>query len=63
MSIERNAETKRRILEEIKKYDTIIIARHQRPDGDAIGSSQGLAEILRESFRNKKIIVSNQDTS
>ena len=63
MSIERNADTKRRILEEIKKYDTIIIARHQRPDGDAIGSSQGLAEILRESFPEKKIIVSNQDTS
>ncbi|MBQ6672124.1 MAG: hypothetical protein IJM73_02755, partial [Spirochaetales bacterium] len=59
----RNIQTKLAILEAIKKYDTIIIARHQRPDGDAIGSSQGLAEILRESFPEKKIIVSNQDTS
>ena len=31
------------ILDKIKQYDTIIITRHVRPDGDAIGSSRGLA--------------------
>ena len=33
------------ILEQIKKYNKIIIHRHQRPDPDAIGSQVGLAEI------------------
>ena len=63
MDITRNAEIKNTILEKIRQYDRIIIARHQRPDGDAVGSSQGLVEILRLSFPDKKIIVANQDAS
>lgn len=63
MNRERNIETKKAILETIGKYDTIIIARHERPDGDAIGSSHGLAEILRQTWPEKKIVVSNQDMS
>lgn len=43
------------ILEEINKYQTIIVHRHQRPDPDAIGSQAGLAEILRASFPEKTI--------
>ncbi|MCP0885993.1 bifunctional oligoribonuclease/PAP phosphatase NrnA [Ligilactobacillus sp. WILCCON 0076] len=43
------------ILAQIKKYDTIVIHRHKRPDPDAYGSQCGLAEILRASFPNKKI--------
>ncbi|MGX7243681.1 DHH family phosphoesterase [Enterococcus quebecensis] len=43
------------ILTTIKGYQTIIIHRHQRPDPDAIGSQVGLAEILRESFPEKKV--------
>ncbi|OQO70803.1 oligoribonuclease [Enterococcus villorum] len=43
------------ILKEIKKYDRIIIHRHQRPDPDALGSQVGLAEILRETFPQKEI--------
>lgn len=43
------------ILAEIKKYDRIIIHRHQRPDPDALGSQVGLAEILRATFPQKEI--------
>lgn len=43
------------ILAQIKKYDTIIIHRHQRPDPDAYGSQGGLAEIIRASFPKKKV--------
>jgi phosphoesterase RecJ-like protein len=43
------------IVAAIKKYQTIIIHRHQRPDPDAIGSQVGLAELLRASFPNKQI--------
>lgn len=43
------------ILAMIKKYERIIIHRHQRPDPDAIGSQCGLAEILRANFPEKEI--------
>ena len=63
MNFERNLETKQRVLAKIKQYNKIVIARHVRPDGDAIGSSHGLAELLRASFPEKQIIVANQDSS
>lgn len=44
------------ILELIKKYQTIIIHRHKRPDPDAIGSQMGLAAILKQSFPEKTIL-------
>lgn len=46
---------KKDILEKIEAYETIIIVRHVQPDGDCIGSSLGLRDILRESYPNKKI--------
>lgn len=50
-----NFEIKKNILEEIKKNDSIIILRHYRPDGDAIGSAFGLKYILEDSFPTKNI--------
>ena len=44
-----------RILELIKKYDTVIIHRHSNPDGDALGSQIGLKEIIKENFPAKKV--------
>lgn len=43
------------ILEQIRRYDTIIIHRHQRPDPDAFGSQLGLKALLQASFPEKKI--------
>ena len=63
MNIDRNIETKKAILQKIRQYSTIVVARHERPDGDAIGSSHGLAQILRCSFPDKTIVVSNMDKS
>lgn len=48
---------KQKILDEIKKYETIIIHRHVRPDPDAYGSQGGLAEILKASFPEKSILT------
>ena len=45
------------ILNEIKKYNTIIIHRHNKPDGDAMGSQIGLKHILQENFPEKSIYV------
>ncbi len=54
---------KEAVLEKIKQYESIIISRHTRPDGDAIGSSKGLCEALRLTFPNKDIKVINTDHS
>ena len=51
------------ILEKIKAYDRIVIFRHKRPDGDAVGSTLGLRGILRLSYPQKEIIVNNCDYS
>ena len=38
------------VLDKIKEYNKIFIFRHFRPDGDAIGSTKGLATILRLTY-------------
>ena len=49
------------LLEKIKKDDRIVIMRHKRPDGDAVGSTLGLRAILRASFPEKDVRVINDD--
>ena len=51
------------ILEKIKEYDTIMIFRHFRPDGDAKGSTKGLQRILQLSFPEKQVYLINDDHS
>lgn len=51
------------VLNKIKEYDKIIIFRHFRPDGDAVGSTKGLAAILRLTYPEKKIYLQNEDHS
>ena len=46
-----------KILELIKEYDTVILHRHNNPDGDALGSQIGLKHILRDSFPQKRILA------
>ena len=41
----------------VKEYGTIIIHRHSRPDGDAIGSQIGLKEAILATFPYKKVYV------
>ena len=44
-----------KILEKIKEYDTIIIHRHERPDGDCIGTQMGLKYVIEDTFPHKKV--------
>ena len=46
-----------RILYQIKKHDTIVIHRHEKPDGDAMGSQIGLRHIILENFPEKKVFT------
>jgi len=45
------------ILEQIKKHNRIILHRHNKPDGDALGSQIGLKHILKTNFPDKEIYV------
>ena len=42
-------------LNKIKEYGTIIIHRHGRPDGDAMGSQIGLKEAILATYPYKKV--------
>ncbi len=49
------------ILQRIRSYDTIILHRHNKPDGDAMGSQIGLKHILLENFPEKTIYAVGDD--
>ena len=56
-----NREIMNSILAKIKEYNRIIVFRHKRPDGDAVGSTKGLCEILRLTYPEKEIHLINSD--
>ena len=58
-----NLEIMQTILEKIKEYHRILLFRHFRPDGDAIGATKGLQEILRATYPEKEIYLANEDYS
>ena len=51
------------ILNKIKEYNKIIIFRHFRPDGDAVGSTKGLQRILKLTYPEKTVLLINDDYS
>jgi phosphoesterase RecJ-like protein len=53
----------KQIYKQIKKYDTIVIARHIGPDPDALGSQIGLREIILNAFPHKKVYAVGIPTS
>ena len=50
-----------KICHELHSFDTIIIHRHNKPDGDALGSQIGLKHILLENFPDKQIFAVGDD--
>lgn len=56
-----NLETKQSILAKIKEYDKIVISRHIRPDGDAVGSTKGLKRIINLTWPEKEVLLINED--
>ena len=61
MNTTQNLEIMETILQKIKEYDRILIFRHFRPDGDAVGSTKGLQEILRITYPEKEVLLVNED--
>jgi len=47
----------KKIFKEIKKYKTIVIARHVGPDPDSLGSQYALKELINNTFNDKDIRI------
>ena len=47
----------KKIYKQIKKYNKIVLARHVGPDPDALGSSLGLKEVIKNTFPDKEVYV------
>jgi len=45
------------VLQAVKGYDRIILHRHSRPDGDAMGSQLGMKALLQANFPDKQIFA------
>ena len=41
----------------IEQYDTIILHRHAKPDGDAVGSQIGLKHLILDNFPDKRVFA------
>lgn len=52
-----NLAVKEKILEKIQTYPRIFLFRHVRPDGDCVGATKGLQQILKASFPEKEVYL------
>ncbi len=43
------------VIDAIRRHNTVILHRHSNPDGDALGSQIGLAELIRDQFPEKTV--------
>ena len=49
------------VIQKLQQYDTVILHRHSRPDGDAMGSQIGLKHLLLKNFPEKTVYVVGDD--
>ncbi len=56
-----NEKIKLQILEKIESYQTVIVSRHIRPDGDAVGATKGLVRLLKDTYPAKDVYLVNDD--
>ena len=46
-----------KVLSLIEQYDTVILHRHSKPDGDALGSQIGLKHLIEDNFAGKRVLT------
>ena len=51
------------ILNKIREYDTIMLFRHVRNDGDCVGATKGLKRILQLTWPEKQVLLIDADTA
>ena len=50
-------------MQKIKAYHRIFLFRHVRPDGDCMGATKGLADILRKTWPEKEVYLIGGETA
>lgn len=58
-----NQEKKEIILKKIKEYPRIMLFRHVRNDGDCVGATKGLKEIIQATWPEKEVYLIDHDTA
>lgn len=58
-----NFETKQAILQKLKDNDRIMLFRHVRNDGDCVGATKGLKEIIKATWPEKEVYLIDRDTA
>ena len=58
-----NYEIMKNILDKIKEYDSILLFRHIRIDGDCVGATKGLKAIIKASWPEKEVLLIDDETS
>lgn len=58
-----NQEIKQIIFSKIKEYDRIMLFRHIRLDGDCVGSTRGMKEIIKATFPEKEVLLIDDQQS
>ncbi len=58
-----NRENKQIIFDKIESYQRIMLFRHVRNDGDCVGATKGLKEILQLTWPEKEVYLIDRDTA
>ncbi len=58
-----NEGVKNRIFEKIEEYHRILLFRHTKNDGDCVGATKGLKEIIRLTWPEKDVRIIDADCS
>jgi len=58
-----NLEVKQQILSKIKEYDTILLFRHVRNDGDCVGATKGMKSLITATWPEKKVYIIDGETA
>lgn len=58
-----NENIKQRIFDKIKEYPRIMLFRHIRMDGDCVGASKGLKELIKGTFPDKEVLLVDEQRS
>ena len=58
-----NLQIMQAILQKIQQYDTIMLFRHKRMDGDCVGATKGLKGILQCTYPQKQVLLIDSQQS
>ena len=57
------SDVKQLIFDKIQAYDTILLFRHVRLDGDCVGSTTGLKALIQSTWPQKRVLLIDDQLS